>query len=200
MTKEEVLVTEMINSDPVIDLNLLATRIASGDRNAEAEIVLVFSDYLLTFISRKLNEREMHDDIYQETILRVLIKLRAGEVLNPQALKSYVLTTANHLIYRVINQRNIRLNNVTDTDVESVSELDEAGFESFADADDNKLLYSAIEQLKTARDRHLMSAILIEHKEKKEVCVLLGVSGTQFDRILSRAKVRLIEQVGILSH
>ncbi len=197
MNKQSVLLTRPIKNIPQVDLAHLAEKVAQGDRSAEKEVVLLFSDYLLMFIARKLNEVELHDDIYQETILAVLLKLRAGEILNPQALKSYVLATANHLIFRVINQRNIALAKVTETDVETVSALDETAFDSFVDQDDKRLLYTAIEHLKAGRDRDIMSAILLEHKEKRDVCILLGLTSAQFDRILNRAKVRLIEQMNL---
>lgn len=198
MNKQSVLLSQPIKNDPSTKLNKLADRIARGDRNAEREAVLLFSEYLLAYIARKLNEVELHDDIYQETILAVLLKLRAGEVLNPLALKSYVLTTANYLIFRAIKQRNIAFTNVAETDVETVSHIDEAAFDSFVAQDHKRLLFTSIEQLKCARDRDIMAAILLEHKEKRDVCILLGLTGAQFDRILNRAKTRLIEQLNIV--
>jgi len=88
---------------------------------------------------------------------------------------------------------NIALTNIVDTNVEMVSEIDDARFESLVADDDQRLLAQAIAQLKSARNRDIMGALLIEHKDKKQVCILLGLIGAQFDRVLNRAKTRLLE-------
>jgi len=175
----------------------LAQRIGQRDPAAEHQLVMIFSAHLTQFIGNKLNEQQHHLDIYQETMLRVLVKLRAGQVEKPQALKYYILSIANHLIYRAISQRNSAMQQLSDTDVESVSELDDSAFEAFSSQDNRRLLIEAIAGLKSARDRDLMTAYLAEHKDKQQVCLLLGLTGAQFDRIVSRAKARLTEQVSL---
>ena len=177
----------------------LVNRIANSDRGAEDELVQLFSSELMQFIGSKLNEQHHHFDVYQETMLRLLIKLRAGEVAKPQALKYYMFSIANHLIYRVITQRNLSLQTLSHTDIDSICTSQSSAFEQLEAGEQQRILDVAISQLNTLRDRKLLQAYILECQDKNEVCLLLGLTSALFDRIFHRAKTRLIEQIKALT-
>ena len=71
-------------------------RAREGDRNAFAEIVVLYKDGLVNYLSRMTGSREEAEDIAQETFLRLIE--RSGNYSEQGKLKAYVYRTATNLL------------------------------------------------------------------------------------------------------
>lgn len=193
---EKYAVTKVDTGDDFTVSNaLLMEKVANGDRAAEQVFIERFTPMLGRFITTKLNEVELHGDVLQETFIRMLVKLRERRILKPQALQYYLLSIASHLIYQMIRQRNRDLENHSDIDIDSLSVADECGYQMIELTDNHQRLLAAIAKLGTERDRLLMTALLLEHQTKPQVCLQLGLTKKQFDTTLYRAKKRLAQNL-----
>ena len=67
-----------------------------GDRNAFAEIVILYKDGLVNYLTRMTGSREEAEDIAQETFLRLIE--RSGNYTEQGKLKAYVFRTATNLL------------------------------------------------------------------------------------------------------
>jgi len=71
----------------------------SSDPDAmAAELSLRFRDRLRFFAARRLRDKNLAEDVAQETLRRALEALRAGRVENLAALPSFLFETARHRI------------------------------------------------------------------------------------------------------
>ena len=81
-----------------MDYVSLVNRIIAGDREAEAELVKHFQPAVLNIIRHATNN-SMIEDFSQDTLLRVIVKIRNGELKQPESLGSFVASVAkNHVI------------------------------------------------------------------------------------------------------
>ncbi|MDP2561949.1 RNA polymerase sigma factor [Psychrobium sp. 1_MG-2023] len=195
MNSEYYISHNYVNVNDIALMASLAERIKLNDRHAECELINSFSAYLMSFIHSKLNEEQISLDIFQETFTQVIIKLRQGKLLKPEALKYYITSTASHLIYQAITYRTIVQYNEDNESIDSLQDNGMSGFDCVVTDDNTRLLTNAIDSLPTERDRQLLTSYFLHQQEKKTVCDQLNLTSSQFDRVLFRAKSRLKEVI-----
>lgn len=71
-------------------------RARDGDRNAFGEIVVLYKDSLVNYLTRMTGSREEAEDIAQETFLRLIE--RSGNYTEQGKLKAYIFRTATNLL------------------------------------------------------------------------------------------------------
>lgn len=173
-------------------LSALASKIYIGDSAAETQLVDYFSSYVLKLLHNTFIDHQFCLDIYQETFTKVIVKLRLGQVLKPESLKSYISATALHLGYQ--NKRqwwnaasgNHQL-------VELLRDPKPTPFMAAVNDELNSLLRESIAKLHQARDRELLIGLYLEQKQKSIICNQCGLTLLQFDRAIYRARQRLKE-------
>ena len=79
---------------------------ASGCSSAEMESALTaLSPWLQRVTRRRLGTRDAADDAAQETLRRALTALRSGRIEKPASLRSFLVSTAEHVCYHYIRSR-----------------------------------------------------------------------------------------------
>lgn len=79
----------------------LVTRIAGGDRAAEADVCRRFAERIRHYGLRHLRDADHARELVQMVLVAVLEALRAGRVADPARLDRFVLGTCRHLALRI---------------------------------------------------------------------------------------------------
>lgn len=167
----------------------LVKRIIDGDAEAEAELVDLFEDAVLHIIRRIAKSSPMVEDFSQDTFLTVIRKIRSGDVQQPESLGSFIANTAR---FHTIEQLRRMRQRAVSEDLEHAEEV--------PDPSPNRLeQLQASEQFDELRDlvgqlipryRELLLRFYISEESKAVICADLGLTSSQFDGILHRARKR----------
>lgn len=168
----------------------LVGRILKGDARAEEELITRYSRGVSRMISKNGGQLAV-EDLCQQTFTLTLKKLRRGDLREPEKLSSFILGVARFLALDYIR----RLRSGKETELEAA----EAVVEALPDPLDQvlqkelaQLIYQAIQQLESARDREILERLLAE-EEPQQIRARLGLSNRQFNVVLFRARARLLK-------
>ena len=166
----------------------LCRRVASQEADAEIDTVNLLLPYLTKKLAMKA-DMNLVADLVQETIMALLVKMRAGKIQQPSALKYYAYSIANHFL---VKQMTIA-KRMQETDIEDLELM--TGMPSAEQAlgmqQQRILLMAAISKIPQQRDRTILTALLIGMQDKLAVCQQWDILPADYDRIVSRAKQRL---------
>ena len=169
----------------------LVRRIASGDPEAEAELVERYSRGLL-FLLRRLAP-ELAEDLHQETFRIVLERLRRRELDEPEGLAGFLRGIARNL---VIAERRKTARRRTEADEEELAQAvnPAPGQLSAVLLDEEaETVRQLIRELPTERDRQLLLRFYVGEEDKESLCADLGLDSLHFNRVLFRARQRFKE-------
>ena len=177
----------------------LVSRIIAGERAAEDELVQRFSRGVSIIIGQSLADPAAAADVYQETFRLVLLKVRAGEVREPERLAGFVCGIARSLViehFRRTSRLKERHGGEPDRQLPSPepSQLDQLLRRERA-----ALARQVLSELASERDRKILYRFYIEDDEKENICADLGISALHFNHVISRARQRykkIYESIG----
>ncbi len=166
----------------------LCRRVASQEASAEVDTVNLLLPYLTKKLAMK-TDMNLVADLVQETMMALLVKMRAGKIQQPSALKYYAYSIANHLL---VKQMTIA-KRMQETDIEDLELMTRApSAEQALELQQQRLaLMTAISKIPQQRDRTILTALLIGVQDKVAVCQQWDILPADYDRIVSRAKQRL---------
>lgn len=169
----------------------LATRIASGDRGAEGEVMSLLARPLrLLFRARKAPKGDV-DDLVQETLLIVLRRLREGAIEDPETLGAYAAATASN-VWIALQRRQGRQRQIGVEYAELLEPQAELPPEAtLTQAQIRSAVRECIDGLRKARDRDVLRGYYLNEVDKPDLCERLGISSVHFDRVLFNARERL---------
>jgi RNA polymerase sigma-70 factor, ECF subfamily len=176
-------------------------RLRSGDARTEGHFVNYFSELIRIKLRSRLNSKESIEDVRQETFMRVLVLLRGeGGLRQPDRLGAFVNSVCNHVL-----QEHYRSKKRTEATIDDETEATIAGREpsalSLLETKDTERVVRQILNALTERDRRLLQAVLLEERDKDEVCAEFGVSREYLRVLVHRAKQSFksfyIEQLGL---
>jgi RNA polymerase sigma-70 factor (ECF subfamily) len=167
----------------------LVSRIRAGELSAEDELVRRFSRGVSIIIGQSLADPAAAD-VYQETFRLALLKVRSGEVRDPERLAGYICGIARRLLiehFRGTARLEGRSEGEPDRQLPSrePSQLDQLLREERA-----TLARRVLSELPSDRDRKILYRFYIEDDEKEEICADLSISTLHFNQVISRARQR----------
>jgi RNA polymerase sigma factor (sigma-70 family) len=168
----------------------LVRGIEQGKIEFEAAFVKRF-DAVVTPSLRKLTRNpEEQRDLYQDTFIAVLTKLRRGALNNHDRLASYICRTAQFIFFE-----HLRSARKSPLYFEDLTDLAQSAEPSASRQMDTDSLVCAVRrtigQLPAARDRQLLWCHYVHDQDKAPVASRLGLSLRHFDRVSFRARARL---------
>jgi RNA polymerase sigma-70 factor (ECF subfamily) len=177
--------------EPAPDSGDLVLRIQSGDRRAEGELVERYGEGLLFLLRRWTRSHDEADDLYQETFRRGIEKIRAGEVRDPERLPAFLRGLAKNLTtdhYRRESRRGGR-----ESPIESNPEpADDAPGQlgALLRREKVEIVRRLLAELTQERDRQVLLRFYIQEEDKERICDDLGLSRSDFNVVLFRARRR----------
>jgi len=163
-------------------------RLCEGDPVTEKHFVDYFTQRLAIKWWKRGYPKSTVEDISQETIKRVLIKLRSGNtVQSPESFGAYVFRISDNCVFEHI--RDIaKINQLDDACLDIASrELD--GEQKLVRAEKCELVRRTLKQMKR-RDARILIAIYIDEIDKDNVCAEYGITRANLRLVLHRAIVR----------
>lgn len=157
----------------------LETRIA--ELAAGLEIVAV----------RRLGDRDDARDAAQETIARLLERVRSGKLTCESELVPVAWGIARHVIIDMLRERGRGAVGLTDLECNTPGPLDRLATE-----DDVRLVRSALSQLQPS-DRSLLTRCFVDGEKIGQVAAALGEPAERLRKRKSRALQRLASALGM---
>ncbi|MGH9743089.1 MAG: RNA polymerase sigma factor [Candidatus Acidiferrum sp.] len=160
-------------------------RLREGDPSTEQHFVAYFDQLLRIKLRARMLASETVEDLRQETYIRVFVRVRRGEVRQPERFGAFVNSICNHVLMEFY-----RSSSKTSPWDDSYLELPDKAVNTeglMVTKQSKEAVRKLIKEL-PKKDRDLLTAYFLEEKEKNEVCEQFGVDGDYFRVLLHRAK------------
>lgn len=172
-----------------ISVKSMVAEIEAGNPQAEDRFCRQFRP-LVQFVLRQMtDDLSLADDITQDALLLVLLRIRAKKIEHPERISSYVAQTARYSLIGWYRRKGNQHGSAMD-----VTELEsrEVGLEDALIAGEQQtLVRNMIGQLKVPRDQEILKRRYLFEEDKHSLCEKLNLPDQHFDRVISRARSRV---------
>jgi RNA polymerase sigma-70 factor, ECF subfamily len=168
----------------------LVRRIAAGEAAAEAELVERCGG-VLRFLARRFTRSEADaEDLYQETLILAIEKIRHREVREPERLAGFLRALVKNLSTQQYRRRSYEAEKPSDrlTDVEDERLPNPLG--GLLHRERTDLAHRLLAELNVPRDRDVLLRYYIAEDSSARICADLEIDEDHFYRVLSRARQR----------
>ncbi len=178
----------------------VADDIANGVDGAEAQLAEMFQPPVMELLVARSGDRQLAEDLWQDTFLVIVKRLRSTGIDDPSKLPAFVCQTARNLL--IAHRRKLaRRNTVADSVVvELQTDTSTTAETQYAVRQTAAVVAQLLDELSQERDRELLRRFYILDQAKKEICAALELSSEHFDRVLYRARQRfrtLLQEHGL---
>lgn len=170
----------------------LVGRIGAGDRVAETEFVLAFQAGVRALVRRHARPADpIVDDIVQDVLHTVIMRLRENALHEPAALPGYVRSAAVFAVTAEYRRRGRRGEN--DPQAQSPEALPdpEQPADHIRRAQLRDGVRHVLEELGVERDREVLRRYYLAEQDRDAVCAALSIEPEHFHRVLHRARARM---------
>ena len=163
-------------------------RLQRGDSRTAQHFTAYFSELIRLKLRSRLRSREAIEDVRQETFLRVLTLVRAKDgVRQPERLGALVNSVCNNVLMEYYRTHRSTDYNI-DEQPESALIAGEISVSAIVEVDEARRVVRKILGDLSERDRRLLQSVLLEERDKDEVCAELGLSRDYLRVLVHRAK------------
>lgn len=171
----------------------LTERIAGGDVHAESELVQRCGP-TLRFLTRRYARHEADaEDLYQETLMLGLEKIRRREVREPERLAGFLRALAKNLSTQQYRRRSYQVEKPADGLPDAAAGRPSGALGGLLRDERVRLTRRLLAELRVPRDREVLFRYYIAEQESSRICDELGIDGAHFYRVLHRARQRYRE-------
>jgi RNA polymerase sigma-70 factor (ECF subfamily) len=162
-------------------------KLRAGDAHIEGHFVKYFSELIRLKLRSRLSSKEAIEDVRQETFMRVLTLLRGkGGLRQPDRLGPVVNSVCNHVLFE--HYRSQQRTKATIDEMEATIAGREPSALNLLEAKDTARVVRQILNQLPERDRRLLQSVLLEERNKDEVCAEFGITREYLRVLLHRAK------------
>ena len=163
-------------------------RLQAADRRTEQHFVGYFSELIRLKLRSRLSSREAIEDVRQETFVRVLALIRSPEgIRQPDRLGALVNSVCNNVLLEHYRSKHTQEASIDEETQNSVV-ADAPAALDVVEADETQRLVSKIIGGLPDRERQVLRAVLLEERDKDQVCNELGISREYLRLLVHRAK------------
>ena len=168
----------------------LVKRIHAGDMLAEGELVQFYGRGLLLMLEQRTQDQQLAADLYQDTFVIVIERLRKKLLNEPHKLGAFIYGTGRNLLVGDLRKK-IRRKTFADTDIVSeTADRNSGPLQNVSRDDEERIIHQIISSMRSKRDRTLLIRFYIDEEEKEKICLELNLSSLHFNRVLFRARRR----------
>jgi RNA polymerase sigma factor (sigma-70 family) len=172
---------------------LLATRIVQREEGAEEELVQLFGKRIRTMMAVRLRDTPAADDLTQETMMAVLVALRAGRLRASDRLAAFVYGVARNVLSDHLRGTRTR------SDVPLTPEMCPVSSEDHvAERERETMVRRALESLPAA-ERQILVLTLVEGLKPGAIAQRLGLTPEVCRTRKTRALKKMVAEVERLS-
>jgi len=184
-----------MSAPPVDEIERIVTAALTGDRQAEARMLVALRPGVLAVLRFGAFHRWVDaEDLTQETLHIVVERIRARTIDDPRKVFAFAAATARNLALNAA-RKVLRQQTIVDSDlVDELAQNLEMEQSDLSEQDDRQLaeaVTALLQELPTERDRQLLMRFYLDGTDKQQLCRELGLSPNHFDRVLMRARTRL---------
>ncbi len=163
-------------------------KLRCGDAPTEEHFVRYFSELILLKLRSRLNTREAIEDVRQETFARVFVILRTERGLKqPDRLGAFVNSVCNHVLMEHYRSKNKSDSGIDDGRGEAFIHRGPSALKQLETKDTQRVVRQILSEL-APRDRLLLQSVLLDERDKDEVCAEFGITREYLRVLLHRAK------------
>jgi RNA polymerase sigma-70 factor (ECF subfamily) len=163
-------------------------RLQRGDARTAQHFTAYFSELIKLKLRSRLRSKEAIEDVRQETFVRVLALVRAKDgIRHPERLGALVNSVCNHVLLEYYRS-NRRIDSRLDEEQAGLLVAEGVSASGLLEVDEAARLVRTILSGLPERDRRLLQAVLLEERDKDEVCTELGLSREYLRVLVHRAK------------
>jgi RNA polymerase sigma-70 factor (ECF subfamily) len=171
----------------------LVQRVAAGDREAEGELVARYGRGVELLLLRHTRSRQEAEDLYQETFLVALGKLREGQLREAEKLPGFLAGIARNLALETYRKHTRRRTEADSEGVQEHATVAPSQLGATLHREQAVLLRQVLGELPTPRDREILFRFYLGEEDRDAIAADLGLTGGQFNRVLHRARDRYRE-------
>ena len=160
-------------------------RLRAGDIRTQEHFGAYFSTLIQVKLRSRLQSRDAIEDVRQETFARFYVALRAGKILHPERLGSFVNSICNNVLLE--HYRAAARHTSLDDEHKELRSCAIDLLSALAVKETEKKVREILDQL-SERDRRLLREVFLEERDKDEVCRDFGVDREYLRVLLHRAK------------
>ena len=172
----------------------LVKQIVAGNVRAEEEIVRRYEDGVSIIIGRIVQNPFVTEDISQETFIKVIEKIRHGDVREPKRLSGFICGVARYLAIEHVRRARQSANREEVGTAEHIPDPAPDPFKQLLAKERETAVCEVINELQVKRDRELLLRYYIAEEPKDQICSDLGLTREQFNRVVFRALKRFKEK------
>ncbi len=163
-------------------------KLRAGDAHTEGHFVSYFSDLIRLKLRSRLNSKEAMEDVRQETLMRVLVLLRGeGGLRQPDRFGPFVNSVCNHVLLEHYRSQKKMEATIDDDTAATVAGREPSALSLLETKDTERVVRQILNEM-TERDRRLLQWVLLEERNKDEVCAEFGITREYLRVLLHRAK------------
>jgi RNA polymerase sigma-70 factor, ECF subfamily len=163
-------------------------KLRAGDAHIEGHFVDYFSELIRLKLRSRLNSKEAIEDVRQETFMRVLTLLRGkGGLRQPDRLGPFVNSVCNHVLFEHYRSQKRTAATIDDELKGTIAGREPSALSLLEAKGTERVVRQILNQL-PERDRRLLQSVLLEERNKDEVCAEFGISREYLRVLLHRAK------------
>ncbi len=168
-------------------------RIHAGDKLAEGELIQHYGPGILLMLEQRTQDQQLAVDLYQDTFVIVIERLRGKSLNEPHKLGAFIYGTGKNLLIGDLRKK-ARRKTFADTDIVSETADSNSGpFQNVNRDEEARIVRQIISSMRSKRDRTLLMRFYIDEEEKENICLELNLSSLHFNRVLFRARRRFRE-------
>ncbi|MFT7686488.1 MAG: RNA polymerase sigma-70 factor (ECF subfamily) [Candidatus Azotimanducaceae bacterium] len=170
----------------------IITGIRHGCASHESEFYQRFHGPVIKFLSSYTSHPAHAEDIAQNALMIVLVKLRSSSIENPSKLSAYVFQTAKYSYYgglrSAANRRqvDIQVDNINIEHRETTPDC----IDHSISQERRLLVNKLIDRMEIPRDREILQRAYTYDEPKDSICESLRLSSLHFDCVIDRARKR----------